>query len=429
MKKHCFTYKNRTLYCENTSLLEIAEEVGTPFYVYSRKRLDENLYRVNQALAGTDSLICYALKANNNPVLLSLLARTGCGAEVVSAGELSLALASGFPAGRIVFSGVGKTDREIEKAIDSEILAINVESFEELRVIGDIAGAKGKTAPVAIRVNPDIDAKTHPFISTALRNNKFGIEIARAPEAFRLAASIPALQIRGLHCHLGSMLMDLSPYREAARSLCKLIHEIRKSGIHLEHVDIGGGLGVAYHDIVAGIPDGSTDHPDPPSPEDLFSAILPLFRDLNIRLVFEPGRYLIADTGALITRVVITKTNGNRKFLIIDAGMNDLIRPSLYEAYHQIVPVAMENRDTERVTVAGPICESTDFFANDRQLPKMKRGGLLAVMAAGAYGYSLTSNYNGRLRPPEVLVEGDSYRIIRRREPIEALWYLADNTN
>lgn len=417
-----FTYRETELFCEGIPIAKIAEDVGTPFYVYSRKRLESNLESAEGALSSVDHLVCYAMKANGNLNLLRILAEKGCGADVVSSGEMTLALKAGIPPDRIVFAGVGKTDTEIEQAVGQNILSINVESLEELEIIARISRKMKKRARVAVRVTPDIDAKTHHYIATGLREGKFGIELGRAEEAFQRAVSFPELQVEGVHCHIGSMIMEVEPFVEAAGSLSRLVQILKTSGIFLRNIDIGGGLGVDYSRIVD---DGLlrvNDNPKVPTPEALFSKVLPVFSDLNMKVLFEPGRYLVADTAALITQVVLIKEGGERKFIIVDAGMNDLIRPSLYDAYHQIVPVRKGNTDVETVCIVGPLCETGDFFARDRLFPQVKRGDQLAVMAAGAYGYVLSSNYNGRPRLPEVLVEEDSYRLIREREKVEDLW-------
>ena len=416
-----FKYRKGELFCDGVSISQIAREVGTPCYVYSRQRMESNLNAVEEALSGVNHLVCYALKANGNLNLLKILADRGCGADVVSGGELRLALKAGIPPNRIVFAGVGKTNAEIEEAISRQILSIHAESFEELGIIDGIARKMGKVASVAIRVNPDIDAKTHPYITTGLKESKFGIDITRAREAFRQAASMGGLRMEGIHCHIGSMVMDKEPYVEAAASLAGLLKDLKRAGISLRYADMGGGLGVDCSRIVDdGLPSG--DARRAPTPKALFTEILPFFDGLGIKILFEPGRYLIADAAALIARVTLTKTTGRHKFVVVDAGMNDFMRTCLYNATHQIVAVEENRTDAEKVSVVGPVCESGDFFSKERLLPPVERGSLLAVMATGAYGYALSSNYNGRMRPAEILVEDDSFRVIRKRERTEDLW-------
>ena len=417
-----FYYKDDILYCEDVSIFELTSNINTPFYLYSQKKLESNADTIKTALNNIDSMICYALKANGNPYFLKYLYDKGYGAEVVSGGELELALKVGIPSEKILFSGVGKTDTEIAKGIDHNIYCFNVESIDELQNISAIATQKEKTANIAIRVNPDIDPNTHPYIATGLKESKFGIEIDEAVHAYQMANSLPGLEIMGVHCHIGSMIMEINPYIEAAKTLSQLINSLKWEGIVLKHIDIGGGLGVHYDGIVENNIFPTVPQQTPPSPEKLFSAVFNEFKDMDLKFIFEPGRFLTANTGALISRVIITKTNGYKKFIVIDAGMNDLIRPSLYDAYHQIVPVKIQSTMTETYSIVGPICESGDFFAIDRQLPRMKRHDLLAVMATGAYGYVLASNYNGRPRPAEILVDGSNYHTIRKRESIEDLW-------
>ena len=413
-----FTYRGSELYCEETALSVIAEDVGTPFYVYSRRRMEGNFDRVEKAMAGTDHLICYALKANANPHLLRLLSNKGCGADVVSGGEMRIALASGIPADRIVFAGVGKTDTEISLAVEEEILSIHVESMEELRIVDAIASELGKTARISIRVNPDVDPKTHPYIATGLKESKFGIPMKLALQAYIEADSLPGLEVHGVHCHLGSMIMEVEPYVQSAQSFVELIASLASKGIRISDVDIGGGLGVDYHHIVK---ENADDGAAILSPEVLFSRVRPILKPVDARIVFEPGRYIIADAGALVMRVTVMKEGVNRKFAVVDAGMNDLLRPSLYDAYHQIIPLYRAEGDRESVHIVGPICESGDFFSHEREMQMLRRRDMLAVMAAGAYGYTLASNYNGRPKAPEILVDGNTYSVIRRREQVQDL--------
>jgi diaminopimelate decarboxylase len=419
---NAFQYKNGILHCEGTALPAVAEAVGTPFYAYSRKRLLDNFSAFTEPLRDTGHLVCFALKANSNPAVVRLFAERGAGADIVSGGELRLALMSGVPADRILYSGVGKTDPEIELAVGHGILALNVESFEELDVTGGIARRTGKTARVSIRVNPKVDPKTHPYIATGLQESKFGIPAERALEACRKAAGTAGIRLVGVQCHIGSMICDTSPFAESAAFLSDLIRALLADGIGLEFVDVGGGLGIDYSRIVDDGTLPKTEKQSPPDPRKLFDAVLPVFNGFGLKIVAEPGRYLTADSAALVTRVTFTKTAGSKRFAVTDAGMNDLIRPCLYDAYHQIVPVRRNPGPPVHYDVVGPICESSDFFAHDRPLPELNRGDLLAVTGAGAYGYSQASNYNGRPRAPEVLVHGKRFEIIREREELSALW-------
>jgi diaminopimelate decarboxylase len=416
-----FRYKNQTLLCENVPLDRIADEVGTPFYAYSRGRMLANLRSVTEGLADADRLVCFALKANLNPHIVRLFAGQGCGADVVSGGELKLALKAGVPANRVVFSGAGKTDPEIESAVRSGVYAINAESVEEIDVIHEIASRLGMQARVSIRVNPMVDPKTHPYIATGLRESKFGIPAERVLEACEKAAALPRLRLTGLHFHLGSMIFETSPYVEAAGFLARLVRKLQALRIPIEFVDIGGGLGVDY-EAAEEDDEAESRKGTRLTPGALFSAVLPVFRGFGLKLVFEPGRYLVADAGVLVARVTFTKTSEAKRFAVVDAGMNDLIRPSLYDAFHRIVPVRRTSASSVCYDVVGPVCESADFFAQDRLLPEVRRGDLLAITCAGAYGYTLASNYNGRPRAPEVLVDGDQYMVIRQREPVEDLW-------
>ena len=417
-----FRYRDRDLFCEGVPVSDIVRKVGSPVYVYSRGRLVSNFKSVEAGLSGKDHLVCYALKANGNLNILKILAEMGCGADVVSGGELAMALKAGIPPDKIVFAGVGKTDHEIEQAARHRILSINAESLAEIGIINQIAVGLGTKVSVAIRINPDIEIESHPYVKTGIEESKFGIVMNRVEEAFQAAANLPGIRCEGIHCHIGSMIMDVKPFVQAAEVMAHLVRSLRMQGISIGHVDIGGGLGLDYSRIVD---DGflSVDEQEAVlTPADLFRSIFPMLDGLGVRLLFEPGRYLVADAAALVTRVTLVKKNKERKFVVVDAGMNDLIRPSLYDSYHQIVVVNQDDQYAETVHVVGPICESGDFFARDRSMPRVKRGDLLAVMAAGAYGYSLSSNYNGRLRPPEVLVEGNTFRLIRERESLDDLW-------
>jgi diaminopimelate decarboxylase len=417
-----FYYKNNELFCEDLAVSEIAQEIGTPFYLYSRTQLEQNFYTISKAMKQIDHLICYALKANANLALLQILAEKGCGAEVVSGGELLLAIKSGIRPDRIVFSGVGKTDEEIEAAITNRILLINVESVEELKIIDQIARKIGRKAHIAIRINPDVDARTHPHITTGLRGSKFGIDLQHSEEAFKLASSLSGINVKGIHCHIGSMINEIEPFVKATRAMVQLISQIKSLNISLSHIDIGGGVGIDYTRMIDMDTRKTTQNPIAVNAEILFTSTIPIIKEYNLKMIFEPGRLLVANTGILMTRVLFKKNSGARNFTIIDAGMNDLIRPALYNAYHQIVTVRYASGLKEKTSIAGPICETGDLFAHDQLLPTLKRNDLLAITGAGAYGYVLSSNYNGRLRPPEILVDGNNYRIIRKRENRDVLW-------
>ncbi|MCX6134793.1 MAG: diaminopimelate decarboxylase [Ignavibacteriales bacterium] len=417
-----FRYEEHELCCEEVPLSELVEEFGTPLYVYSRKQIIQNFRTLEAPLAGTDHLVCYALKANANPALLKLLAQEGAGADVVSSGELYFALMAGFAPERITFAGVGKRDDEIEYALKNDIYSINTESAQELQIVSLVALRLGKKARVTLRVNPDIDAQSHPYITTGLKQNKFGVPAEEALGIFQYAATLPNLEVIGVHAHIGSQITRVEPFVEAARFLAGMVRSLREAGLPISHLDFGGGFGVQYLNALAceGLPQESDAIPVPPL--NLFiEGVLPVLQETGCTLWFEPGRSIVANSGALLTKVLYTKENGLKKFVVVDAGMNDLLRPSLYNAYHQVVPLKLQTYEHERVDVVGPICETGDFLARDRSLNKSKRDDVLAVMTAGAYGFSLSSNYNARLRPAEVLVNGDKVRVIRERQTIEQL--------
>lgn len=403
-----FNYIDDSLYCENVSLKQIAEEVGTPFYVYSAKDLTSNYKEFYNAFNSIDRIVCFAVKACSNIGILALLSSEGCGADIVSGGELHRALKAGMDTSKIVFAGVGKTKSEISTAIKSNILMFNAESRQELELINECAESLGKRARVAIRVNPNVDAKTHPYISTGLKQNKFGIASESVREDYRYANSLANLDVVGIHCHIGSQLIDVTPFRDAAEILIRLIKSLRKDGIIIKFLDIGGGLGVRYEDETA------------PSRNAYAETICHALKGEDLTLILEPGRNIAADAGALITKVLYTKDTEDKHFKVVDAAMNDLSRPSLYDAYHEIRSVEFTDK-TVKGDVVGPICESGDFLAKERSLPDVDRGSLYAIMSAGAYGMSMASNYNSRPRVPEILVDGDNYHIVRRREIYEDL--------
>jgi diaminopimelate decarboxylase len=406
-----FTYRRGDLCGEAVSLRALADTVGTPAYVYSRAALLEPLAAYDRALAAVPHVVCYAVKANSNLGVIATLARAGAGADIVSGGELFRALRAGVPPRKIVFSGVGKTRDEIREALKAEILMLNVESVSELRALDEVAREMGVRAPVAIRVNPDVDPQTHPYIATGLQTSKFGVPIAHAPAVYAEAAALAGVEIVGVQMHIGSQLTTTAPFADAAARLGALVKTLRERRIDVRFVDLGGGLGIRYRDET------------PPSHDEYAAVLVPLLRELGATAVIEPGRSIVGNAGVLLTRVLYRKETPAKRFLVVDAAMNDLIRPSFYDAYHEIRPVSEARRSApaETVDVVGPVCESGDFLARDRDLPRAEEGDLLAVMSAGAYGFAMASNYNSRPRAAEVLVDGDRYTIVRRRESYEDL--------
>jgi len=406
---HDFHFKKGKLYCEDVSIEALAEQVGTPLYVYSHNTLRRHFLAYQKAFAKVPHLIAFAMKANANLAILRLFAKEGGGIDIVSEGELHRAIAAGVDPKKMVFAGVGKTRQEMAAALRAGILMFNVESAQELTALDEVAKSLGTKAPVALRVNPDINPKTHPYISTGLKKSKFGIEITRAVEQYQLASRLSNIEVVGIHSHIGSQLTQIKPFVDALKRIAKLIEELRGRGLSIRYWDIGGGLGITYN------------VEKPPLPKDLAAAIIPLLKESGCTIILEPGRSLVGNAGALVTRVIYTKEGETKNFIIVDAGMNDLIRPSLYEAYHEIVPVVKKKRRNAKVDVVGPICESGDFLAQERTLPQVAPDELLAVLSAGAYGFSMASNYNARPRPPEVLVHGDKYVTIRERESMTDL--------
>jgi diaminopimelate decarboxylase len=406
-----FCYRDGQLFCEGVGIAEIARREGTPCYIYSHEALASHFKAFDNAFAGFDHLICYSVKACSNLSVVSLFASLGGGCDVVSGGELFRALRAGVPAEKIVFSGVGKTRHEIDAALDAGILMFNVESSQELDLINQLAAEKVKTAPVSLRINPDVDPQTHPYISTGLSANKFGIPISRAVSLYQRAAGLSHVRVVGVDCHIGSQLTQVGPFRDAMKRVKLLVQELRRLKMDIHYLDIGGGLGIRYDDE------------KPPLPSEYARAVLDEVRDLGCVLIMEPGRSLVGNAGIMVSKVLYTKEGETKKFVIVDAGMNDLVRPSLYHAYQNIVPVhEYVGGDTmQTVDVVGPICESGDFLAQNRSLPPCKAGDLLAVMSAGAYGFTMASNYNSRPRVPEIMVMGDQYTLIRRRESFNDL--------
>jgi len=404
-----FLYQEDTFFCEGVDLTRVADEVGTPCFVYSGMALCESFGRFQEALRPREGLVCYALKANPSLALCKILASRGCGADVVSGGELYRALQAGFPPRRIVFAGVGKTEEEIRFALNTDILQLNVESIDELELIDRTARMLETRARVALRINPGVPVDTHPYVTTADAGSKFGIGIDQAPDALTRAASLPGLRLTGLHVHLGSQITSVEPYRLALNKLLPLVEQLRQAGGSLESLDVGGGLAVAY------------DEGTVPSAREWLDAVREGLDGLDCRLIIEPGRALIGPAGALLGRVLYIKETGQKTFVVVDAGMNDLLRPSLYGAYHQVRCVPRRHGPGRTVDVVGPICESADFLARDREMTLPRAGDLLAVMNAGAYGAAMSSNYNGRPRAAEVLVFGERFGLIGRRETYKDL--------
>lgn len=415
-------YQQDELYIEEVSARELAGKYSTPLYVYSQAQLLDNYRRIQEAFAQNNVLICYALKANANPEILRLLAERGAGADVVSLGELQLALRAGIPPEKIVFAGVGKRDDEIVAAMDAGILGLNVESEMELAVINELAAQLAKQAPVSLRVNPDIDIHGHPYISTGRHQDKFGMEIGIIEKLLHALQENPHCRLVGLHAHLGSQIREIAPYRKLSRVMRELYEKAQACGHVLEFIDIGGGLGIDYQRVLRLEENGQGMDAFAMQPQKVAEAVLADLKDVPVTIIFEPGRALTANAGLLLTRVLYLKHTGGKTFVIVDAGMSDLLRPSLYQAYHEIVPARLRAGAATEVDVVGPICESGDFFARERSLPPVQRGDTLAVMTAGAYGFTLASNYNARPRPAEVLVSGNRHRVIRPRESLEKLY-------
>lgn len=406
---HHFQYKGDGLYSEDVPVTRIAEEIGTPFYLYSHATLTRHFRVFNEAFQGIPHLICFAMKANANLAILRLFARMGGGADVVSGGELFRALQAGIASEKIVFAGVGKTQEEMAYALKSDILMFNVESSQELHLLEEVAASMGTKARVALRVNPDVDPRTHPYIATGLKKSKFGIDIAFALEEYGTARRLPHIEIVGIHQHIGSQITEVGPFVDALEKTAELVRELKLRGIPIRYLDVGGGLGITYKDE------------EPPPLKEFAQALMGPVEDLGCTLILEPGRVIVGNAGILVTKVLYVKRGPAKTFVVVDAGMNDLIRPAFYGSYHAILPVHQRERRTFVADVVGPICESGDFLAKERELPEVEPGELLAVMSAGAYGFTMASNYNARPRPPEVMVKGDRYFVIRDREAYEDL--------
>ncbi len=411
---HHFEYRDGELFAEAVPLKKIAKEVGTPAYVYSLATLRRHFRVFDQAFAKVPHIVCFSVKANSNIAVLKAFAKQGSGFDIVSGGELFRALKAGGDPKKIVFSGVGKKREEIEYALNAGILMFNVESEDEMTALNDIAGAVGKKAPVSLRINPDVDPQTHPYISTGMKKAKFGVEIKRSVEGYRKAAALPNLEVVGVDCHIGSQLTTLSPFVDALARVREyldrvLLGSLKKDAASIRYLDLGGGLGITYKDEA------------PPSPDEYAKAIIQGLEGLDVTLILEPGRVIVGNAGIFLTEVQFVKDTDEKNFIIVDGGMNDLIRPTLYGSYQAIQPVAQGSGEPIIADIVGPICETGDFFAKDREIPRPKRGDLLAVMSAGAYGFTMASNYNSHPKPPEVLVDGDKYYVIRTRETMEDL--------
>jgi diaminopimelate decarboxylase len=408
---NAFTVINNNLHAEKTNLTQIANNYGTPTYVYSKAALSHAYESFNEGLKGCDSLVCFAVKSNPNLAILNLFARLGAGFDIVSGGELARVLAAGGDAKKVVFSGVGKTESEMQTALEAGIFCFNVESNSELNRLNEVAKRLGKVAPVSLRVNPNVDAKTHPYISTGLKNNKFGVAYEEALNVYLQAAAMPNIAIHGVDCHIGSQITELSPFLDAFDRVLALVDALEQHQIHIQHIDLGGGIGICYQNET------------PPAFKTYAAAMREKLGSRKVKLVFEPGRALVGNAGVLLTKVEYLKPTETKNFAIVDAAMNDLMRPALYDAYHDILPVQTRAGAASVYEIVGPVCESGDFLGHDRSLT-LDEGDYLAVMSAGAYGMSMSSNYNTRPRAAEIMVDGDVCHVIREREQIKNLYEL-----
>ena len=411
---HYFEYRDGELFAERVPVRRIAREVGTPAYIYSLATLRRHYRVFDQAFARAPHLVCFSVKSNSNLAVLRTFAREGSGFDIVSGGELFRALKAGADPKKIVFSGVGKKKEEIEYALNAAILMFNVESEQELIFLNDVSRGLGKRAPISLRVNPDVDPKTHPYISTGMKKSKFGIDIKRSAELYKKALSLGNLEIIGVDCHIGSQLTSVAPFVDALSRIREyldrvLVGYLRKEGANIRYLDLGGGLGIRYKDE------------EPPHPEEYAAALIHGLEGLDVTLILEPGRVMVGNAGILVTEVLYLKETDEKKFVVVDGGMNDLIRPALYGSYQAIQPVVERKSETIVADVVGPICESGDFFAKDREVPRPQPGDLLAIMSAGAYGFTMASNYNAHPKPPEVLVDGDNFYVVRARESFDDL--------
>ena len=404
-----FIYRDNELYCEDVPVRRIAEKVGTPLYIYSHATLKRHFKVFSDAFKGVDRLICFSAKANTSLAVLKLFSNLGGGLDIVSGGELYRGLKAGFSPRKIVYSGVGKRIDEIDYALKTGILMFNIESLEELEVINKRAGLLKKKAPVAIRVNPDVDPKTHPYISTGMKKNKFGINTEFAIKGYRTAMRLENINVVGIDCHIGSQITETGPFMEALSSLKSMIRDLKDYGINIKYLDMGGGLGITYNDE------------EPPHPVEYAAAIKESIGDIKVKLILEPGRVIVGNAGILVTKVLYRKSTDEKEFVIVDAGMNDLVRPTLYKAFHAIKPVVISGEGEMTADIVGPICESGDFMALGRVMPKVGQGELLSVMSAGAYGFVMSSNYCSRLKIPEVMVKDDKFYVARKRQKYEDL--------
>lgn len=404
-----FQYQEKQLFAEECNVAELAAQYGTPLYIYSRATLERHWHAFDSAVAEHPHLICYAVKANSNLAVLNLLARMGSGFDIVSGGELARVIAAGGDPAKVVFSGVGKTPAEMKMALELGIYCFNVESLPELEILNDVAAGLGTIAPVSLRINPDVDAGTHPYISTGLKENKFGIAMEDAEAAYVRAMELPYLEVKGADCHIGSQLTEIKPFLDAMDRMLALIDRLAARGIEISHLDVGGGLGVPY------------DSETPPEPNAYAAALLERLGERNLKLIFEPGRAIAANAGIFITEVLFLKENAGKNFAVVDGAMNDLIRPSLYSAWQQIIPVRQHSRAPEVYDIVGPVCETGDFLGKNRELT-IRAGDFLAVRSSGAYGFVMSSNYNTRPRAAEVMVDGAQHYVVREREKLAQLW-------
>ncbi len=404
-----FSYRDDRLFAENVAVEDIIKQHGTPCYIYSRATLQRHWHAFDAALAAHDHLVCFAVKANSNLAVLNVLAKLGSGFDIVSGGELERVLSAGGDAGKVLFSGVGKTADEMRRALEVGIRCFNVESEAELELLNQVAGEMGVKAPVSIRVNPDVDARTHPYISTGLKENKFGIDIALAPAVYERAAKMEHIRIEGVDCHIGSQLTEIRPFVDALERVLHLVDTLAEKGIQLHHLDLGGGLGIQY------------DNETPPLPQEYASALSEKLANRDLQIMIEPGRAIAGNAGILVTRVQYLKNNDDKHFAIVDAAMNDLMRPSLYGAWQAIVPVTIKEGKAVNYDIVGPVCETGDFLGKDRALV-LEAGDLLAVRSSGAYGFTMSSNYNSRPRAVEIMVDGDKVHVVRERETIQSLF-------
>ncbi len=406
---HDFKFKNGQLFCENVSVASVAKKYGTPFYLYSYNTIRDHFTKLQKAFAPVNPIICFAMKSNGNLAIIKSLIDLGAGIDIVSVGELKKALIAGADPKKIVFASVGKTEEEITFAIKTGILLFNVESEPELAEINRIAKKMGRTVQAALRINPDVPAPTHEYITTGSLKKKFGIDLRTTRQIFKSQKKYPNVKVNGVHIHIGSQITEGAPFVGALKKVVAFIEDLRKDGVVIEYLDIGGGLGIIYKDE------------DPQTAADYAAKVLPILQKTGLKIIMEPGRFIVGNAGIFVTKALFIKDNGVKKFVIVDGGMNDLIRPMLYDAYHEIVPVKKTLAGKVKVDVVGPICESGDFFAHDRILPKVERGNLLAIMSAGAYGYVMASNYNIRGRVPEIMVKGNKFEVTRERETFKDL--------